>query len=76
MSGLRRPISATAASPGVVTQLIPGAPSAKNSDISALEGADVWLYVSEWGERVRIRGAGGRWAGQLTHPAWSRIRSR
>ncbi len=31
----------TAANRGVVTQLIPGAPSAKNSDISALEGADV-----------------------------------
>ena len=33
------------------------------------------LYVSEWGVRFWIRGAGGRWAGQLTPPAWSRMRS-
>ncbi len=41
MSGVRRPSPTTAANRGVVTQLIPGAPSAKNSDISALEVADV-----------------------------------
>ncbi len=41
MSGVLRPNSATAANRGVVTQLIPRAPSAKNSDISALKGADV-----------------------------------
>ncbi len=34
------------------------------------------LYAFEWGRWVRMRGGAGRWAGQLTPPAWSRTRSR
>ena len=36
----------------------------------------MWLYPSEWGVRVLMRGGGGRVAGQLMPPVWSRTRSR
>ena len=38
--------------------------------------AEIWPFRFQRGERVRMRGAGGRWAGQLTPPVCSRIRSR
>ena len=37
---------------------------------------EMGLYVSEWGERVLMRGGGGRVAGQLMPPVWSSTRSR
>ena len=35
-----------------------------------------WLYPSEWGERVLMRGGGGRVAGQFMPPVWRSTRSR
>ncbi len=36
---------------------------------------DSWLYASEWGERVRMRGGDGC-MGQVTPPAWRSTRRR
>ena len=36
----------------------------------------IWLYASGWGERVLMRGGGGRVAGQFMPPVWRSTRSR
>ena len=46
-------------------------------EINRAGGRGVYrLYASKWGERVLMRGGGGRVAGQLMPPVWSSTRSR
>ncbi len=55
-----------------------GATFGANLPISNIPGPPrtlYWLYATEWGARVRIRGGEGR-VGQATPPAWRSTRSR
>ena len=61
--------------PGVAC-LHPGMPWQRGWDEVSSGWEVIRPFRFQRGERVRMRGAGGRWAGQLTPPVWSRIRSR